>query len=375
MNQRLNQFTLKGGLANQSFGMNIELENKVLKADENERYAVFFSRALDSGSIDMTWNRLSVRILNSPYLTYIIRVKAANERNFFYKDSNIDAADFLQNPEIPPEEKFEFFSEKNGGIQFTNCDDVLLYRLEGRYLWISFEFFYESGSAPKVEDICAEFPMENFIQYLPEVYQESYDFTSRFLAIPGMEFTDLNDKIDEFADCLDLALTDEKNLPYFSTWLGAQEKISILQKDKIREFLRKAVYFSSIKGTPNCLKEVVEFLVDEKVSIVEYHNYTEFAKDDEEKLNFLKHALVDENTFGVILNEKCYDNGATKGQVELFIQCYKPASAKAVIIYEVKDADSEDKTKLSFELGFGTMPKAYLGEENISTIGSAVILE
>ena len=34
MNQRLNQFTLKGGLANQSFGMNIELENKVLKADE-----------------------------------------------------------------------------------------------------------------------------------------------------------------------------------------------------------------------------------------------------------------------------------------------------------------------------------------------------
>ena len=374
MNQRLNQFTLKGGLANNSFGMNIELVHKTLIADTDQRYAVFFSRGLDAGRIDMTWNRLTLRLSHTMHMTYILRVKAANEKTFFYKDTFYNAEDFLQDPLLTPEDKFHFFAQENGGIQFTNCEDVLLYRLEGRYLWVCLEFYYEKGTAPMVEDMCVEFPMENFIQYLPEVYQENYDFTSRFLAIAGMEFTDINDKIDEFENHLDLNIMEEENLPYFSTWIGAEEKLTLLPKEKVRDFLKRSVEFSAIKGTPNCIKEVMEFLVEDTVTIVEYHNYQNKIQD-EQKRRFLKQVLKDAYTFGVILKENCYEKGATKGQVTLFLQYYKPAFAKPVIIYEITDKQRKGETYFSLELGAGTMPQAYLSEEESGGIGTIVIQE
>ena len=374
MNIRLNQFTLKGGLAKDSFGYNFELQDKKLIASPAERYAVFFSRGLDSGGGDMTWNRLSMRAEGLSGATYTIRARAGNEKTFEREGHHINVDSFLGNAYRTPEEKFTIFQEKFGGLTFTDSSELLLYRLRGRYLWVAVEIFYGEEDAPVINDLYAEFPAENFIEFLPEVYQENSDFTSRFLAVPGMEFTGINNVIDHFADNLDLSLTAGENLPYLSTWIGAEEKISILPKGKIRDFLKKSVYFSSIKGTPGCIKEVTEFIAEGKAQVAERHNFRDFAGGDPEKARFLENVLPDEDTFAIILEEKCFSRGVSKGQLGLFINYYKPATSKYVLVFEKKISGS-DKTYFDLNLGAGDFMEAKLDNASEAGIGKTVMEE
>jgi len=372
MNIRLNQFTLKGGLAENSFGVNMELKDKRIFSEPGKGYSVFFSRPLDSWEYDMRWNELNLELSGLQGTTYNVRAIALNENSFLKDGQYVDAVKFLFDPQEDIKEKIKFFDKERGGILTVDNPRMLLYNLCGRYLYICIEFFYGIDDVPVIENICAEFPMENFIENMPEIYQQNYDFTSRFLAIPGMMATELNNEIDTFVQKLDLSLTEEENLYYLATWVGAEEKTGILPKNKVRDFLKKTVHFSSIKGTCRCLREVSEFLTDCPVRIVEYQNMERFSAGDRSKYEFLKKTIKDEDTFGVILPENCFANGITRGQLELFIKFYKPAASKFELLYEIRKKDGEG-TYFASNLGSGDLKKAVLDSSGEAVLGDVVM--
>ena len=165
------QFTIGKNRLEKTFldGMERDGDTGIL-CSEKEGVHYMILPLLDSGIQDCPWGRMTFHMELSEDTVCYLYLCAMNEPK---------GQDIMMDPERGFTEKVEFLSS-NRCLKFINKTDVLLYEIEGRYLWIALEIIGEGG---KVENIVVQAPGDNFMQTFPEVYREKNSFMHRYLSI------------------------------------------------------------------------------------------------------------------------------------------------------------------------------------------------
>lgn len=222
--------------------------------------------ALDSAQEDCPWGRFCFHADLQGEAVLTIRAFASNNHMFVNHGVPVDMDDFLLDRDVVPARKDALFQAANG-LCISGTQDVLLYSLKGRYLWIWVEL---TGVATGyLENFRVLVPGDHFYRTFPSLYQTDGEFFHRYLSIFSSLYMDLQDKIDGIHQYLDLDTAPAEILPIFSSWLGLALDGNFLEESQLRQLLKIAPDLIRAKGTRRAIELVASLFVEEPVQIVE----------------------------------------------------------------------------------------------------------
>ncbi len=104
----------------------------------------------------------------------------------------------------------------------STTEDILLAAAKGRYLTVRVELVGTQQASPRVESVRASWPRQSYLQYLPEIYQDTDGVLEQFLAVFGTLFTDIEREIQTVTELIDPRATPAEALPWLAAWLGVE---------------------------------------------------------------------------------------------------------------------------------------------------------
>ena len=202
------------------------------------RMKQIFLPVVDSMEKNTMWGRLHLRIrLVGSGLCHVY-VLSDNKKD--------EIGHLLGSEETPDEKKAEFFYAY-GRKAGTNCENMLLYEMRGRFLWIYIELTCSEKAV--VDDIFIENPGDEFLQMFPEVYREPGGFFQRYLSVMSTLYRDMQKSIDEGAGLLDEREADRRLIRLYMRWLGFDGARHGLTEQEERALLRDLYWLNRRKGT------------------------------------------------------------------------------------------------------------------------------
>ncbi len=211
---------------------------------------------LDSGIEDCPWGRLHFQMTLLENCVCYLYTAACNEA---------ERRDYLLDPEVPFAEKKRCLSGMRC-LRFINRQDVLLYEIEGRYLWIAVEM---SGGGAVFSDVVVHVPGDSFMEVFPEIYREKNSFFHRYLSIYSSIYQDFQDVLDHRADLLDVGKAPGDFLEIFLRWIGIDVDGGFLSEAFLRRLLQEAPELIRYKGTGRCIRQICRLFVGEEPTILE----------------------------------------------------------------------------------------------------------
>lgn len=238
-----------------------------LALDPSEGTHIFVFRRFDSAEPGGEWGRFVLRAELSPENSLLVLAYASDSAVLQSRREQMDLNVFFSDPAVSGTQKRSMF-RRLGGISASNAEDLLLYPLRGRYLWILAEV---TGNAPAVLHggrlIATK---QSFINALPEVYRSADgDFLERYLSVFSSLYLDLQKRIDTVGELVSLDTAPDEMLPVFSRWLGIRAGTDLLPPVALRRLLREGYGLARWKGTRAALCRAAAFLLDETPRIVE----------------------------------------------------------------------------------------------------------
>lgn len=225
-----------------------------------------FLPALDSGTPDFQWGRLSFDGEITGECVLRVRCFASNDDAIVVNDQVISTDDFLLNPEAPRTQK-ERLLLMGGGMERAGAKDILLTGQTGRFLWLWLEL---TGDAEVwLSNLRVYVPGDNFAHTFPAVYQEENDFFKRYLSIFSTIYQDFQERLDNLPDLLDVDTAPVEMLPVLASWMGMKLGDGLLSVAQQRSLLKLAPMLISRKGTRWAVESVVGLLVDGHSYLVE----------------------------------------------------------------------------------------------------------
>ncbi|KMZ53599.1 hypothetical protein [Dorea sp. D27] len=217
-----------------------------------------FLPVTDSMEKNTMWGRLHTRMrLPEKGLCHIYTL-AGNDRE--------EIEQLLRCTEAGPDKKaglFYTYGRKAG----TNSEDVLLYDMRGRYLWIYIEV---AGPGRAVLDnIFIENPGDEFMQMFPEVYQEPGGFFQRYLSVLSTLYRDMQKKIDESASLLDEETADRELVRLYTRWLGFDGARLGLSEKEERMLLMNLYWLNRRKGTKEAVLRLCDIFMEAGPNVME----------------------------------------------------------------------------------------------------------
>ncbi|BED91578.1 MAG: hypothetical protein CfP315_0077 [Candidatus Improbicoccus pseudotrichonymphae] len=288
-------------------GVNFEDDSLVFDFNSDKNSA-FISISLDSFEKETVWHRIRFDSEVSRNSKIKVSILASDEHDFWLNlDGDINFTNlnnFLLNKNVDVGSKLSIFS-KLSHVSFENPVDMPLFKLKGRYLWVCIEAIsYDSSSIIKIRSMKIEFPHNNFIEYLPEIYQRSGEdsFFSRFIAIFQSMYDDLDDKIDFIPANFEPLNNSYDFLKWISRWLGIRD-VDVWREDKLRDMVSNAIEIFKTKGTIKSIKLMVEKFIGVEPIVIEQFKVTENEFYVREKK--IIDSLFGDNSFvfNVFLNE------------------------------------------------------------------------
>ncbi len=142
----------------------------------------------------------------------------------------------------------------------VNQRQVIIDAGKGQNLWLKITIVgNKKGQFPTVKNVKAFFANVNYMQYLPEFYQQDpagNDFLQRYLTIFELTLQKIENEIEDTPELVDAKLTPSEFLPWLSTWVGTV-KDENWPEAKWREFLSKAALLYRYRGTKKELEEII----------------------------------------------------------------------------------------------------------------------
>ena len=150
----------------------------------------YLAPVFDTEELDSTYHRL---VLDGSFADCRYEILAAA--------TNVDLREELFAPDTTPAMQKEILRE-HPHVRRVNTQDLLLHELTGRYLWV---WIGGTGSMADssftIKGFRMEFPAGSFVEYLPEVHQESEDsFFYRYMAVLQSWYEDLERKLDRIPE-------------------------------------------------------------------------------------------------------------------------------------------------------------------------------
>jgi len=249
--------------------------------DPDKGKGIFFSRLLDSGEKKTKWHRLLVDKASYTESSIRFYIFSSDSRYLEYEGREYEIGSLLTDMSIDYELKHTMLEP----FMVRSCldpEDLLLFDVEGRYLWFEIEFAPHHNSLPEIYRIKLFFPKDTWMKYLPEVYQinsKSASFVERFLGLYQTLYQDMTNRINSFAGYFDPNRVDEEVLRWLAGWLSIEDNY-VWDADKLRYLVSNAMNLYRIRGTTEYLRRMVALYTGRESFIIEYHHIEPFLADD-----------------------------------------------------------------------------------------------
>lgn len=151
--------------------------------------------------------------------------------------------------------------------------DVLLHRIQGRYLWLKISFSAQRGLSPSISRIQVYFPKDTWMKYLPEVYErdrESASFLERYLNIFQTVYEDMTKRIEDAPALFEPWTAARAPLLWMAQWLSV-ENLNLWNETQLRYLTANAVRLYQYRGTVRYLKEILKLYTGREPYIIERH--------------------------------------------------------------------------------------------------------
>lgn len=267
-------YTIKKNRIKTAYTIGIEPQDdyKTLYLNE-EPVRRLYLKAIDSAKEGSQWGRFSFNAELTESMALYVYVAAVDINTIYDKEGTYKIDDIIGSDEVPDTEKKELLRQM-GSQRFVGKTDILLYGLEGRYLFLLIEVVGEgTGSLSRLR---VDVRGDNFMDTLPEVYRERDGFLHRYLSVFSSLYNDMEDNIDHLPDLLDPDTASVDVLLEFGRWMGIDLSGNFLSEDAIRQLVRESYRLNRMKGTRACLQRIFEIVLGEKVVILEQNTIRAF---------------------------------------------------------------------------------------------------
>lgn len=319
--------------------------DRIYTKEEGDHYMIL--PALDSGVEDCQWGRIRFSMNLPENCVCYLYAAASNERT---------GEELLMDREIGLMDKKRFLSSITC-LRFINKSDVLLYEIEGRYLWIAVEII---GEGVTIENMVVQAPGDNFMQLFPEVYRQKNSFFHRYLSIFSSIYNDFDDRLTHQDALLDIEQAPAELLELYVKWLGIDVRGGFLEEKELRALLREARDLIQYKGTKWSIERICELLIGEKPVIVERGLMQRYVRGTEQEIY---DRLYGSTPYDVTLLIGTIVDKKKEEQLLHLLRQFKPVRSRLHIVF-LKDSgildeySYLDKNAVTFEQKVGALDLA-----------------
>lgn len=260
-------------------GMQLE-EDGTLRIIPEEGKHLLYLPPIDSTQEEGGWGRLRFSLSIEENTVCYVYAMALDQNDIYQDGKSFSVGAYLCDPENSDVGKKQLF-ESMHALRFVGQNDVLLYSLKGRYLYLMLHIVGEGEC--RIKDIMVDRVGDNFMNTFPEVYREQNSFFHRFLSIFSSIYNDFQQDIDKLPQLLDLDTCPRELLPIYGKWLGIDISGDFLEEAQERTLVKEAYSLNRMKGTKAAIERVCEILLGEKVHVLEQNVMKEYITREEAK--------------------------------------------------------------------------------------------
>ncbi len=343
-------------------------EENILRMDENVYRRVFISDAIDGVEENAPWGRLKMDWELSENMVVTVYAVATNSRSVWLNDEEFSYEEVLYDADTSLDLKKNFMEYANA-LKAVNQNDMLLYELEGRYLYLMIEVIgLGEGS---ISNICVDNKGDLFMDTFPEVYREHNSFFHRYMSVFSSIYLDFQDKVDGISDMLDIDTAPFELLPTFGRWMGLDISGDFLKEDRLRLLVKEAYRLNRLKGTRMALERLSEIILGEKAIILEKN----VLRDDvQTKDTQFYEELYGKGIYDVTMLIRTFVPENQKSQLLFLLNQFKPVRSNLIIRFLDAKGNLDSHTYMDMN--------AYIEETESATLdqkqgmdGNIIILE
>lgn len=292
-----------------------------------QKNAFFLLPALDGAENNSVWGRLSMDVEAEPSVVYIVHIIALNEQIVAGNDGDISVDKYLSDFDVEQEKKNLFF-KNTGEVRAVNLEDVLLYSLKGRYLWIYIEIQGEGSFA--FSNMKVDMVGDNFMMTFPQVYRERNSFFHRYMSIFSSIYNDFQSQIDKLPGRFDIENTSCEFLIEYLGWLGIDILREYVDDGMIRKLAAEAFELKRYRGTRYVLERIGEIMLGEKPVIIERRQIIDNMNKTDKQVS---DALYGENPYDVSVLTTVECNDSRRRWLSGFLEQFIPVRCKLKLIF------------------------------------------
>ncbi|MCI9436348.1 MAG: hypothetical protein HFH85_04110 [Lachnospiraceae bacterium] len=241
-------------------------EDGALILDPKEGGHALYLRAVDGGEEKAAWGRLHFQVSCSEDMVYYLYAAAFDQDSFYHREQPMLIEDFLCDSRESQGIKRQFMQEA-GFSRYTSQKDILLYDLQGRYLYLVLEVQGEGRFS--MRGMRVDRQGDPFMNTFPEIYRERGSFFHRYLSVFSSIYEDFQEEIDELPRLLDLDICPAFLLPVYASWLGLSVGDNFLEESVLRALVKEAFSLNRMKGTRAALLRIARIVLGEDVVVLE----------------------------------------------------------------------------------------------------------
>lgn len=318
-------YTIKKNRLDESYISGFTQSGDALYFNDDTGIHRLYIDAIDSATEDAEWGRLSFSLDMNENISLYVYAAAYNYDTWYDDDGNtFDLMSVLRSDTMPDEEKKKIFSG-DGAKRFVGKNDILLYGLKGRYLFIAIEALgMGEGSIKRLR---IDQKGDNFMDAFPGVYRERDGFFHRFLSVFSSIYNDTAHEIERLPDLLNPDICPVECLPIYAQWLGIDFSGDFLSEEAQRVFVKEAYSLNRIKGTKECLLRVLKIVLDEDVIILENNMIQSYIEKEGISDSLLAGGIYDVN---ILIRTPLSDND--RHQLLYLLEQFAPIRSRLHLI-------------------------------------------
>lgn len=332
-----------------------------LCAQKGERNFLILNRfcSYERGS---KWGRFHCKADLSPSSTLKIYAFAVDAEGGQAQELN----QFFHNPDILLREKREYF--KRDGVVFVNHEDILLYDLQGEYLWIAIEI--EDVGNDRLYDMRLDSQGDNFMQTFPEIYQKENGFFHRYMSVFSSVYQDVSDEIESMVKYLNIETTPLPVLMQIADWFGFEAEGDFLDEALLRRLIKEIYSLNRIKGTKQVMQNLIRAVLGNEAHIIEQNRVRGHIPAEVRK-TYQK--LYGTTMQDVTILIKRPEDEKLQSQMMYLLQQFKPIRSSIRLVFSNRCNNMDSYCYLDYNAALSI--KGYAHTDNNNRMNGTVILQ